>query len=160
MLLGIVTASAEEAERTEVSQVLYVVPFLNVMIPETVSSNLFDRFIDKLMAAGQQQQIDIRILKQDIDTVDREWLAQQYFITGELFDYEKESGCCSTELRSVARVYYFEPGSVEPVREIVVPGDVFFSHDRSELQREQVRLAEEMAQELSRQVASGIAQSP
>jgi len=142
-------AWSTNSEKGEVPQVLYVVPFLNVMIPENVSTNLFDRFIDEMMTAGEAHSIKVRILKQDIDAVDREWLGQQYFVTGELFDYDRESGCCSTELEARARIYYYRPGSVDPFTEITVSGDAFFDHDLSSLSEEQARMGSDMAGKLS-----------
>ncbi|PLY01904.1 MAG: hypothetical protein C0623_04905 [Desulfuromonas sp.] len=147
--LSAVPVRSEQAAITATPQTLYVVPFLNVMIPENVSVNFFDAFIDDLMETGDAYGLKVRILKQGIDTVDREWLAQQYFVTGELFDYQEDSGCCSTGLTAAARIYYYQPGVVAPKTEILVPGDVFFDHDLSNIEKEQYRLGAEMATRLT-----------
>ena len=156
LVLPVASVCADEAAVPAVPEILYVVPFLNVMVPDTVSGHLFDSFIDQLMAAGEQHDMDIRILKQDIDTVDKEWLAKQHFITGELFGYSEKSGCCSTEIDAKARVYLYSPGSVEPAQEIVVPGEVFFDHDVTTLVKEHGVIADRMARELSRQLLADL----
>lgn len=142
-------AQTEEAGETGPPKTLYVVPFLNVMVPDTVSSTLFEAFIDQIMAAGKQEGMAIRILKQDIDAVDKTWLADQYFVTGEIFGYIESSGCCSTEIKVKVRIFHFQPGSAAAVGEIVVPGEIFFDHDLSTLENERALLAERIARKLS-----------
>jgi hypothetical protein len=150
----LVPASSFSADQAPVAppQTLYIIPFLNVMIPAEVSSQLFDAFIDQMMTAGEQSGMQIRILKKDIDLIDKEWLARQFFVTGELFDYIEDSGCCSTEIEAKVRVYLYQPGSISPKEEIVVPGDIFFAHDISTLEKERLLLANRMALELSQQL--------
>jgi len=138
---------------------LYIVPFLNVMTPPTVSSRLFDTYIDELMATGESYGMTIRILKRDIDQVDREWLAKQHFITGELFGYVEDSGCCSTEINAKVRTYLYRPGSIDPAGEIVVPGDIFFDHDLSTLEAGRIKLADRMGRNLAQQLFADLARS-
>ena len=141
--------SADETVEQALPETLYVIPFLNVMIPTDLSSSLFDAFVDEMMKADAGAGITVRILKQDIDSVDKSWLAQQYFVTGEVFDYAEDSGCCSTELEARARIYYYEPGVIDPAAEIVVPGEVFFDHDISTRDKERARLGSRMAEKLA-----------
>jgi hypothetical protein len=152
--------SADETPSREIPETLYIVPFLNVMVAPTLSSKLFDSFIDEMMATGEKHALTIRILKQDIDMVDREWLAKQTFVTGELFDYVEDSGCCSTELSATVRAFLYRPGSIEPVGEFVAPGDAFFNHDLSSLEMEQIRLADRMARNLTAQIYAGLTSAP
>ena len=147
--------SADEV-RVDPPQTLYVLPFLNVMTPAEVSSQLFDAFIDQMLLVGEQSGLQIRILKKDIDSIDKEWLARQNFVTGELFGYIEDSGCCSTEIAAKVRVYRYRPGSIEPAAEIVVPGDIFFEHDVSTLEKERLLLANQMALELSQRMVADL----
>lgn len=147
--------SADEA-RFDPPQTLYVLPFLNVMTPAEVSAQLFDAFIDQMLVFGDQRSVQVRILKKDIDSIDRDWLAKQFFVTGELFGYIEDSGCCSTEIEARVRIYRYQPGSIEPAAEIVVPGDIFFEHDISTLEKERLRLANKMAIELSQRLTADL----
>jgi len=142
-------AADEAAPAADLSATLYIVPFLNVMVPAEVSSALFDSFIDEMIAVANPHGTAIRILKQDIESIDREWLGRQAFVTGEVFGYVEESGCCSTQINAKVRAYFYRPGSVEPDGEIVVPGDVFFDHDLSSLEKERALLASRMARKLA-----------
>jgi len=159
LLLPIAAFAADEASPVELPATLYIIPFLNVMIPTEVSSVLFDTFIDEMIAVTESRGTAIRILKQDIDTVDREWLAQQVFVTGEVFGYVEEAGCCSTQINAKVRAYLYRPGSVEPDVEIVVPGDVFFDHDLSALDKERARLASRMASRLAERILTNLISS-
>lgn len=140
-------ADVETEESTP--DTLYIVPFLNVMVPGTFSSQLFDTFVDRVLLLADPFDIRIRILKQGIDGVDADWLAQQHYATGELFGYFEESGCCSTEIEAKVRAYYHVPGAVEPVGNVIVPDDTFFDHDLTTLERERTVLATSMGQELA-----------
>ena len=152
LLLPFSSVGADEPPASNTPDTLYIVPFLNVMIPDTLSTQLFDSFIDQMLTAGNERGISIRILKQDIDSVDKNWLAKQSFITGELFGYAEESGCCSTAIEVKVRLFRYQPGATEPVSEIVVPGDAFFDHDLSTLEAERIVLARRMAQKLSQRL--------
>ena len=142
-------AANETSPATDLPATLYIIPFLNVMIPAGVSSELFDVFIDEMLVVGESHGMSVRIVKQNIDTVDREWLGRQTFVTGEVFGYVEESGCCSTQINAKVRAYLYRPGSNEPDRELVVPGDVFFEHDLSSLEKERALLASRMAKALA-----------
>ena len=153
------SSAADPATETGSPSTLYVVPFLNVMIPPTLSARLFDSYIDELMATGESYNMTIRILKKDIDQIDRQWLSKQHFITGELFGYVEDSGCCSTEIGAKARIYIYRPEEVDPASEIVVPGEAFFDHDLSTLEAERIKLADRMARSLAEQFFTGLANS-
>ena len=156
LLTSVVYAQTDTRVEVETPKTIFIVPFLNVMVPDTYSTTLFDSFVDQLISFGDQHDIKIRILKQDIGAVDKEWLGQQFFITGETFGYLEDSGCCSTEIEVKARIYSYRPGSVEPDQEIVVPDDTFFDHDVTTLEKERVLLARRMAQELAMKFLSSL----
>lgn len=149
--------SAGETHPAGWPETLYVVPFLSVMTPADLGADLFDSFIDEVSSAADRHGIRVRILKQDIDTVDRGWLARQHFVTGEIFDYTEERGCCSTEMEVKARIYRYRPGAVEPADEIVVPGEAFFDHDISTPEKERLALANRIARDLARQLMADLA---
>jgi len=155
LLVPASTFSADEAP-VDPPHTLYIFPFLNVMTPAEVSSQLFDAFVDQMLTIGEQTGMQIRILKKDIDSIDKEWLAQQNFVTGELFGYIEDSGCCSTEIEAKVRAYRYQPGSIDPAAEFVVPGDIFFEHDVSTLKKERSLLANQMALELSRRLVADL----
>lgn len=131
----------------------YVVPFAGALVPEEFSATVFNDFVDQLN--GRRRETGVRsfaILKDEVKDVDAGWLARQHYISGDIWSYLEDSGCCSTNIRVKARVYVHEPGKNIPSVEIFVPMESFFDHDRSTIARERDRLARDLARDLSRKV--------
>ncbi|GLI38046.1 hypothetical protein KI811_09305 [Geobacter hydrogenophilus] len=136
----------------------YVVPFAGALVPEEFSATVFNDFVDQLN--GRRRETGIRsfaILKDEVSVVDPGWLARQYYISGDIWSYVEDSGCCSTNIRVKARVYVHEPGKSIPSVEIFVPMESFFDHDRSTIDRERGRLARALARDLSQKVLEALA---
>ncbi|ABB30277.1 hypothetical protein GeomeDRAFT_2413 [Geobacter metallireducens RCH3] len=136
----------------------YVVPFGGALVPEEFSATVFNDFVDQLN--GRRRETGIRsfaILKDEVSAVDPGWLARQYYISGDIWSYVEDSGCCSTNIRVKARVYVHEPGRSIPSVEIFVPMESFFDHDRSTIDRERGRLARDLARDLSQKVLAAMA---
>ncbi len=140
-------------------EIAYVVPFAGALVPEEFSATVFNDFVDQLN--GRRRETGIRsftILKDDLNTVGAPWLSRQYYISGDIWSYVEDSGCCSTNIRVKARVYIHEPGKNTPSVEIFVPMESFFDHDRSTIERERDRLARALARDLSRKVLDALSQ--
>lgn len=136
----------------------YVVPFAGALVPEDFSATVFNDFVDQLN--GRRRETGVRsfaIIKDEVSAVDAGWLARQHYISGDIWSYVEDSGCCSTNIRVKARVYVYEPGKSIPSVEIFVPMESFFDHDRSTIARERDRLARDLARDLSRKVLEAMA---
>ena len=136
----------------------YVVPFAGALVPEEFSATVFNDFVDQLN--GRRRETGVRsfaILKDEMKDVDAGWLARQHYISGDIWSYVEDSGCCSTNIRVKARVYVHEPGKSIPSVEIFIPMESFFDHDRSTIARERDRLARDLARDLSRKVLEAMA---
>ena len=138
----------------------YVVPFAGALVPGEFSATVFNDFVDQLN--GRRRETGVRsfaILKDEVKDVDPAWLSRQFYISGDIWSYVEDSGCCSTNIRVKARVYIHEPGKNIPSVEIFVPMESFFDHDRSTVDRERDRLARALARDLSLKVLEAIAPS-
>lgn len=138
----------------------YVVPFAGALVPGEFSATVFNDFVDQLN--GRRRETGVRsfaILKDEVKDVDAGWLARQYYISGDIWSYVEDSGCCSTNIRVKTRVYVHEPGKSMPSVEIFVPMESFFDHDRSTIVRERDRLARALARDLSLKVLEAMAPS-
>lgn len=136
----------------------YVIPFAGALVPEEFSATVFNDFVDQLN--GRRRETGVRsfaIIKDEVSAVDPGWLNRQYYISGDIWSYVEDSGCCSTNIRVKARVYVHEPGKSIPSVEIFVPMESFFDHDRSTIERERGRLARDLARDLSRKVLEAMA---
>jgi len=137
-------------------KVLYVVPFLTVMVPPEVEEGIFDRFVDALNAGGEGREYDFVILKEEFEKIDPEWLAQQDYITGEIYGYVEDAGCCSTAIRVKSRLQWHQAGQEAPTLTIEYPRELFFEHDYTTLEQERRKLAEDIATTLATRLLAAI----
>lgn len=132
---------------------VYILPFTSTLVPSEVQETVFNDFVDllneNLKRTGVQQ---FEIIKDNLDEVDKKWLAKQVYLSGELWSYVENTGCCKTELRIRSRVGLTEPGKNAPTFEVLLPLDSFFDHDQSTLEKEKIKLAKRLARELAERV--------
>lgn len=134
---------------------VYIVPFESILVPDRFATKVFDDFVDNLNAARKSAGLNaFFILKDGLKEVDPSWLTRQVYIKGELWGYVENSGCCQTELKAKSRIHVFEPGKKDATLDILVPAETFFDHDQSTLAKEQDKLAAKLASQLSDHVIS------
>ncbi|RNC67657.1 MAG: hypothetical protein ED859_13365 [Desulfuromonadales bacterium] len=135
----------------------YVVPFAAALVPETFSETVFNDFVDQLNLSRRETGVrTFAILREELKEVDPSWLSRQFSISGDIWSYVEDSGCCATNIRVKARVYVTEPGKSTPSVEIYVPLESFFDHDRSTIDRERDRLARALARDLAQRIVAAI----
>lgn len=146
-----------DLHRPEEGTVLYFVPFSPVLAPEELTSNLFNQVVDGFDGAAAGSGLSALILKREVASVDPAWLGQQYYVTGNVFAYGEESGCCSTEIKLSTRLQLYQPGTPYPVLRIALPYRILFDHDRSNLEIEQERMTTTLADQLRSALLAEIA---
>lgn len=123
-------------------QVVYVLPFTNVMVPDDVQTRVFDQFVDTLNQQSEQLHQEFVILKEGLNEATQAWLTSRKYIAGEVFNYVEDASCCSTEMRARLRIKFFHPNQNEPAANIEYTYRSFFDHDRSTLAVERQKLAD------------------
>ena len=136
--------------------VVYVVPFVAVMVPDEVNARVFDQFVDTLNREGEALGLQFVILKEGLQRISPEWLAIRKYVTGELYAYVEDSGCCSTDLRTKASLTYRRPNQGDPTFGFEYPVKSFFDHDRSTIDIERVRLADDIAMTLANELLKAL----
>ncbi|WP_243372255.1 hypothetical protein [Geotalea sp. SG265] len=130
--------------------IVYIVPFAQSLVPQDFYEAVFDNFVDDLNKNRSRTDVQwYYILKEDLKDIDPAWLTRQVYITGELWGYIENSGCCSTELRAKARLRLFEMEQRDATLEMFFPVETFFEHDRSTLTDERQRLAKGLAKQMA-----------
>jgi hypothetical protein len=136
--------------------VVYVAPFVATLVPSEVADPVFNDFVDILNARQPLPGVKFySIIKEDLTEVDPAWLAKQAYITGELWSYIENSGCCSTELRIKARISVHRPGETQTL-DIFVPREGFFEHERSTIEVERARFARRLSEDLADRLISSL----
>lgn len=137
--------------------ILYFVPLQPVLAPDEVTSNLFNQIVDGFDGAAAGSGLSALILKRELASVDSAWLGQQYYVTGSVFAYGQDSGCCSTEIKLNTRLQLYQPGTPSPVLRIDLPYRILFDHDRSNLEIETERMTTSLAEQLRSALLAEIA---
>jgi len=137
-------------------ETIYVVPFTTIMVPGAIEEGVFDLFVDTLIAGGKPLEYEFVILKEGVSSADPQWLSEHPYVTGEVFGYVEESGCCSTAIRLKSRLQFHQPGSVGPTLTLDYPRETFFEHDYSTVEAERKNLAEDVASTLATRLLSAL----
>jgi hypothetical protein len=129
-------------------EIVYVVPFITLMVPDAVKERVFDEFVDTLNRTGANRKLRFVILKESLDKIDRDWLNARKYVFGEIYGYVEDSGCCATDLRAKARLTYYRAHHPEPSLRYEYPIRTFFDHDRSNIEIERQKLSDQIARAL------------
>ena len=136
--------------------VVYVVPFDSVMVPDEVDARVFDQFIDTLNRKSEALNLQFVILKEGLQRVSPQWLSIRKYVTGEIYAYVEDSGCCSTDLRTKARLSYYLPHQDAPAFGFEYPVKSFFDHDRSTIGIERAKLSDDIAVALASELLKAL----
>jgi len=129
-----------------------IVPFSNTLVPATFAETVFNDFVDGMNDHQRQAGFSwFGIVKDDMNELEKILLPTHIYISGEIWSYIENSGCCSTELRVKSRLRIYRIRSKELLWEAEIPLDSFFEHDKSTfpLEREKIgkRLSDTMIHE-------------
>lgn len=148
---------AVDLQRPSGAAIIYFLPFQPVLAPQELTMAIFDKIIDELDGAAAGSGLSAEILKRDLASIDHSWLARQYYVTGEIFAYHQDSGCCSTEIKLSTRLLLHQPETPHPVLRIDLPYSTLFDHDRSNLEIETAQMITTLAEQLGNALLSEIA---
>jgi hypothetical protein len=137
-------------------ETLYVATFSNVMVPKAVADEVFDHFIDLLLSQLGEER-PLVLLKEGTAGADAQWLAARSHVTGELFGYAENSGCCSTVLRIRSRLHLHRPGAERPLLVAEYPRELYFNHDYTTVEEERRRFLADVATTLANRLAAVLA---
>lgn len=127
-------------------EAVYIVPFDATLVPPDFGEPIFNDFVDILNARRKQTKVDyFIILKEELKEVEPAWLLKQTYISGDIWGYVEDSGCCSTDMKAKSRIYLYEPGNNSPTFEVFVPVEHFFDHSRGDIASAKVRLGKKLA---------------
>jgi hypothetical protein len=138
--------------------IAYVIPFFTTLVPEAFNEKVFNTFVDTLNA--NHEATDVRwfyIVKEEFKDLDPAWLAKQLYMTGEIWSYIEDIGCCSAELRINSRLRIYEAGKAEPAMEFLIPRQRFFDKDKSTLEAERELLALDLANDMAVKIINVLA---
>src|SRR5262249_4087322 len=96
--------------------IMPILPFSSILVPDHFSESVYNNFVDILNDNQSKTRIKwFSIIKENIQDVERQIPPDNIYLTGEIWSYIENSGCCSTELRVKARIRFYEVGSPERI---------------------------------------------
>lgn len=131
---------------------LPVVPFSNTLVPETFSEMVFNDFVDGMNENRQQAGFSwFGIVKDDMNELEKILSPLNIYMTGEIWSYIENSGCCSTELRVKSRLRILRVMSKELLWEAEIPLESFFEHDASTFPAEREKIGKRLSSAMIRE---------
>lgn len=129
---------------------VYIIPFDATLVPADFGEPIFNEFVDYLNTHRKQTRVGrFAILKEELKEIEPAWLIKQTYISGDIWGYLENSGCCSTDLKVKSRIYLYEQGKALPTIEVFIPVEDFFEHDRTTVAAAKTRLGKKLARELA-----------
>jgi len=149
LLGGCSTAKVYTSSAFSISQnqkMVPILPFANTLVPETLSEAVFNDYVDSmndnLAASGFAW---FAIMKDDLQDAERILPPTHIYISGEIWSYIEDAGCCSTEMRVKSRLRIYRVLSHELLWETELPLESFFEHDASTLAVERDKLGKRLS---------------
>jgi hypothetical protein len=147
---SIKTSSSPAYSVVNNQRMLPVLPFSSTLVPQSFTEQVFNNAIDNLNDRRENTGFDwFVIIKENLDDVAKILPPGHIYLTGEIWSYIEESGCCSTELRVKSRLRIHRVGSRDLLWEAEIPMESFFEHDNSTLAVERRKLAVALAKTMS-----------
>lgn len=127
-----------------------ILPFSNTLVPAAFSEAVFNDFVDDMNETRSKTGFSLfAIIKDDLDKVEKVLTPAHIYISGEIWSYIEDAGCCSTELRVKSRLRIYRVTSRELLWDAEIPMDSFFEHDLSTLAVEREKLGKRLSSSMS-----------
>lgn len=131
-------------------ETVYIIPFDATLVPPEFGDPIFNEFVDYLNSRRKQTRVGrFVILKEELKEIEPAWLIKQTYVSGDVWGYIENSGCCSTDIKVKSRIYLYEPGTSQPSSETFIPAEEFFEHDRTNVATAKARLGKRLAHDLA-----------
>jgi hypothetical protein len=142
---------------TQNQKMVPILPFINTLVPETFSEAVFNDFVDGMNDNHTRTAFTwFGIVKDDMQALEKVLPPAHIYISGEIWSYIENSGCCSTELRVKSRIRIYRLRSHEILWSMDIPMDSFFEHDNSTLAVERGRLARRLTEAMTQETIKAL----
>ncbi len=160
ILCGCTTTRVTASRAFAVAQnqtMLPILPFSTILVPDTFSETVFNDFVDTMNDNLTKTPFNwFGIIKEELAEVERILPSTHLYLSGEIWSYLENAGCCSTEISVKSRLRIYRVMSRELLWEAEIPLDSFFEHDYSTLEIEREKLAKQLAATLTKELLKGL----
>jgi hypothetical protein len=164
MLLLLLSGCATGSERTSQAftiasnqMMVPILPFASTLVPETFSEGVFNDYVDDMNdSRGKTGFSMFAIIKDDLKNTEKILSPAHIYISGEIWSYIEDAGCCSTEIRVKSRLRIYRVKSRELLWESVIPMTSFFEHDSSTIAVEREKLIKRLSSLMSQMTINAL----
>jgi hypothetical protein len=153
LLSGCATGSVRTSQAFTIASnqmMVPILPFASTLVPETFSEGVFNDFVDDLNDSRVKTGFSMfAIIKDDLKNTEKILSPAHIYISGDIWSYIEDTGCCSTELRVKSRLRIYRVKSRELLWEAVIPVTSFFEHDLSTIAVEREKLSKRLSSLMS-----------
>jgi hypothetical protein len=134
-----------------------ILPFSNTLVPETFSEGVFNDYVDDMNdSRGKTGFSMFAIIKDNLKNTEKILSPAHIYISGEIWSYIEDTGCCSTELRVKSRLRIYRVKSRELLWEAEIPVVSFFEHDSSTIAVEREKLSKRLSSSMSQATVNAL----
>ena len=153
-LSGCATGNERTSQAFTIAQnqkMVPILPFSNTLVPESFSTEVFNDYVDNMNDSRDKTGFSLfAIIKDDLKSTEKVLSAAHIYVSGEIWSYIVDAGCCSTALRVKSRLRIYRVNSRELLWEAEIPMESFFEHDSSTLAVEREKLGKRLSASMSR----------
>jgi len=152
-LSGCATGNVRTSQAFTIAQtqkMVPILPFSNTLVPESFSTAVFNDYVDNMNDSRDKTGFSLfAIIKDDLKSTEKVLSPAYIYVSGEIWSYIEDAGCCSTELRVKSRLRIYRVNSRELLWEAEIPMESFFEHDSSTLAAEREKLGKRLSSSMS-----------
>jgi hypothetical protein len=152
-LSGCATGNVRTSQAFTIAQtqkMVPILPFSNTLVPESFSTAVFNDYVDNMNDSRDKTGFSLfAIIKDDLKSTEKILSPAYIYVSGEIWSYIEDAGCCSTELRVKSRLRIYRVNSRELLWEADIPMESFFEHDSSTIAAEREKLAKRLSSTMS-----------
>jgi hypothetical protein len=152
-LSGCATGNVRTSQAFTIAQtqkMVPILPFSNTLVPESFSTAVFNDYVDNMNDSRDKTGFSLfAIIKDDLKSTEKILSPAYIYVSGEIWSYIEDSGCCSTALRVKSRLRIYRVNSRELLWEAEIPMESFFEHDSSTLDVERLKLGKRLSSAMS-----------
>jgi len=159
-LSGCATGNVRTSQAFTIAQnqkMVPVLPFSSTLVPESFSTAVFNDYVDNLNDSRDKTGFSLfAIIKDDLKSTEKILSPAHIYVSGEIWSYIEDAGCCSTELRVKSRLRIYRINSRELLWEAEIPLESFFEHDSSTLAAEREKLGKRLSSLMSQKTIKAL----
>jgi len=152
-LSGCATGNVRTSQAFTIAQtqkMVPILPFSNTLVPESFSTAVFNDYVDNMNDSRDKTGFSLfAIIKDDLKSTEKVLSPAYVYVSGEIWSYIEDAGCCSTEIRVKSRLRIYRINSRELLWEAEIPMESFFEHDSSTLAAEREKLGKRLSSSMS-----------